>query len=196
MQSQDVSYRHDTDREQPFHQEANFYYLSGCNVPTSALILLVRPRHLVAAAPATVRRTESILLIPDEEPSDTMWSPPPPTISQARAAYPGHGSIQLTSALTDILTSLMKAYPDAMLHTLPSVPQPLKTSCLAKSGLTWQLCIWSSRLPTPLLLLFQVFGRQTDLRIFGFCTSPRTTHQNSSRDRVHSQSKCDQLTGS
>lgn len=31
--------RHDTDRELPFRQESNFFYVSGCEVPGAALVL-------------------------------------------------------------------------------------------------------------------------------------------------------------
>jgi Xaa-Pro dipeptidase len=67
----------------------------------------------------------STLLIPKEDPLETLWSLPPPTLSEAESAYPGHSSIQYTFMLPEILSTLLKTYPDTLVHTLPSdIPSP------------------------------------------------------------------------
>jgi Xaa-Pro dipeptidase len=53
-------YRHDTDRELPFRQESNFFYLTGCAVPGAAA--LVRGAGAVQ------------LFLPEIVDADLMWS--------------------------------------------------------------------------------------------------------------------------
>ena len=54
-----------------------------------------------------------------------MWSPPPPTVAEAAQAYKsGHiDSVHTTPELLINLLETLKAFPDAILHTLP--PNPL-----------------------------------------------------------------------
>ena len=104
-----IGYRHDTDRELLFRQESNFFYLTGCDLPSSALLLTYDPSD---------NKYESHLLIPEEDPLETMWSPPPPTLDAAREMYDAT-SLGCTSKLATILSKLLSAHPDAVLHTLP-----------------------------------------------------------------------------
>jgi Xaa-Pro dipeptidase len=65
-------YRNDTDRELAFRQESNFFYLTGCNVPGSYVVV---QGELDGKTPPTVD-----LYIPEIEEADLMWSivrPPP-----------------------------------------------------------------------------------------------------------------------
>jgi len=101
--------RHDTDRELLFRQESNFFYLTGCDLPSSALLLVYDPLE---------KKSGSHLLIPKEDPLETMWSPPPPSLDAARAMYDAT-SLGYTSELATVLTKHLSAHPDAVVHTLP-----------------------------------------------------------------------------
>ena len=105
-----TSYRHDTDREAVFRQESNFYYLSGCTVPSS---------FLLAAYQAGASELLSLeLFIPKAEPADIMWSIPPPSLEAAKQAH-DVTSVDYPSALTGAIKTLVEAYPDALFHVLP-----------------------------------------------------------------------------
>jgi Xaa-Pro dipeptidase len=104
-----TGYRHDTDRELPFRQESNFFYLSGCDLPSSALLLVYDPSD---------KKYESHLLIPEEDPLVTMWSPPPPTLDAARGLYDAT-LLGFTSQLVTVLDKLLSTRSDAVVHTLP-----------------------------------------------------------------------------
>jgi Xaa-Pro dipeptidase len=104
-----TGYRHDTDRELLFRQESNFFYLSGCDLPSSALLLAYDPLD---------KTYESHLLIPEEDPLETMWSPPPPSLDAAREMYDAK-SLAYTSKIVTVLNKLLSAHPDAVVHTLP-----------------------------------------------------------------------------
>jgi Xaa-Pro dipeptidase len=114
LTSEHVTYRHDTDRELSFRQESNFFYLTGCNVPGSSLVVIVPGK----GSPIT-----QTLYIPPEDPLDTMWSPPPPTIVQACDTH-DFPDIQHTTTLCDALMNHLTTYTDAILHVLPSVNFP------------------------------------------------------------------------
>jgi len=106
-------YRNDTDREMPFRQESNFYYLTGCAIPSSYLLV-----HYQAGT--SLEKTPSIdLFIPKAEPADIMWSVPPPDIASATNTYTQATSIAYTSALESSLSRLLSAFPDSLIHTLP-----------------------------------------------------------------------------
>ncbi|KAH9007858.1 Creatinase/aminopeptidase [Lactarius deliciosus] len=60
-------------------QESNFFYLTGCSVPSSLLLL--------TASSATCDDPVTTLFIPEAEPADLMWSVPPPTLDVAREMY-------------------------------------------------------------------------------------------------------------
>ncbi|THH09949.1 hypothetical protein EW145_g1658 [Phellinidium pouzarii] len=104
-------YRNDTDREMPFRQESNFYYLSGCTIPGSYLLLVYQPGTSLSSAPALE------LFIPEAESADLMWSVPPPALEVAAA---GHEATRVAhlSALTEAIANFFKAFPDALFHTL------------------------------------------------------------------------------
>ncbi|KAI9433168.1 hypothetical protein H4582DRAFT_2131793 [Lactarius indigo] len=74
-----IPYRNDTDRELSFRQESNFFYLTGCSVPSSLLLLTA----------SSVRCDDPIttLFIPEAEPADLMWSVPPLTLDVTRETY-------------------------------------------------------------------------------------------------------------
>jgi Xaa-Pro dipeptidase len=105
-----VSYRNDTDREQSFRQESNFYYLSGCVVPSAFL--------LISYHSGTVNTPAIEMFIPKADPLDIMWSIPPPSLDEAAKTH-DVTRIHHTTALSSAITQLMKDFPDALFHTLP-----------------------------------------------------------------------------
>ena len=108
MSGEITGYRNDTDRELPFHQESNFFYLTGCSVPSS---------YLIAVSGADTRPTID-LFIPEAEPVDLLWSVPPPSLEEAKKAY-DVTNVQHTSAFVSTIESLLKARPNALIHVLP-----------------------------------------------------------------------------
>ncbi|KAF4583899.1 hypothetical protein EYR40_002397 [Pleurotus pulmonarius] len=109
-----VTYRDDTDREIVFRQESNFYYLSGCQVPGSYLVVVYQAGTSLAETPSVH------LFIPKAELADMMWSVPPPSVEDASKTH-DVTKVDHTAALPDALETLAKAYPDALCHTLPRV---------------------------------------------------------------------------
>ena len=93
------------------HQESNFYYLSGCAVPRSFLLL-------TASSTNALESSSLSLFIPDVEPADLMWSVPPPTPDAAREAH-DVGYVGLTTELATAIVDALSASPDALVHTLP-----------------------------------------------------------------------------
>lgn len=106
-------YRNDTDREMPFRQESNFYYLSGCRVPSSYLLLTFQKGTSLETNPT------SHLFIPKVEIADLMWSIPPPTVEEAAKTH-DVTKVDYSDNVTNELTSLLKAFPGATIHTLPT----------------------------------------------------------------------------
>ncbi|RDB21883.1 putative Xaa-Pro aminopeptidase PEPP [Hypsizygus marmoreus] len=105
-------YRNDTDREMPFRQESNFYYLSGCTIPGSFILAAYQPGTSLAQTPSID------LFIPKAEQADLMWSVPPPL---PEAAFETHDvtHIDHPAALPAAIHTLIKALPGALFHTLP-----------------------------------------------------------------------------
>ncbi|WWC65841.1 uncharacterized protein I303_108463 [Kwoniella dejecticola CBS 10117] len=115
LQASPTLYRDDTDRELPFHQEANFNYLTG----------VIQPSCSVAIFFAFGNDESSVnvfhnLFIPPEDPAETMWSVPPPSLEQAGHLFESD-NIQHTTSLEGFLKSAVSCAPDAevVLHTLP-----------------------------------------------------------------------------
>ncbi|KDQ58026.1 hypothetical protein JAAARDRAFT_34840 [Jaapia argillacea MUCL 33604] len=105
-------YRNDTDRELPFRQESNFYYLTGCPVPSSLLLITSTPPY---------SSLTTTLFIPPIEPADLMWSVPPPTLEQAAAIF-NVDNVLPTTSLSATLSSIIQSNPNAIIHTLPLDP--------------------------------------------------------------------------
>ncbi|KAE9406908.1 Creatinase/aminopeptidase [Gymnopus androsaceus JB14] len=105
-------FRNDTDREIVFRQESNFYYLSGCTVPSSYLLLAFQDGTGLAQKPSVE------LFIPKAELADMMWSIPPPSLD---AAIQTHDVTKIDHPVTlpNAIGTLLKAFPNAMFHTLP-----------------------------------------------------------------------------
>ncbi|KAI5891732.1 Creatinase/aminopeptidase [Schizophyllum commune H4-8] len=105
-------YRNDTDREMHFRQESNFYYVTGCNVPSAHLLSTFQLGTSFETMPTVD------LFIPPTEPADIMWSIPPPTAEAAKQTH-DVTKVDYTSTLPDAIATLLKAFPEALFHTLP-----------------------------------------------------------------------------
>jgi Xaa-Pro dipeptidase len=103
-----TQYRHDTDRELAFRQESNFYYLTGCAVPSSAVLV-----EVASAFPPVFAST---LFIPPVSEDVIMWSVSPPSLDMARNVYDAT-AIRHTTELPKILQSLPQ---DTVIHVLPT----------------------------------------------------------------------------
>jgi Xaa-Pro dipeptidase len=107
-----TGYRHDTDRELVFRQEANFYYLSGCTVPSSYLLLTYEPGKSLSQTPSVE------LFIPKADLADIMWSVPPPSLKEASEAH-DVTRVDHPNALPAAIETLIATFPHALFHTLP-----------------------------------------------------------------------------
>ncbi|KIP04185.1 hypothetical protein PHLGIDRAFT_109917 [Phlebiopsis gigantea 11061_1 CR5-6] len=105
-------YRNDTDREMSFRQESNFYYMTGCLVPSSYALLTSQPGTSLTIHPSVQ------LFIPPISPEDVMWSVPPPTLEVAAATH-DVTSVKHSTDLAAALDETLRAYPDALVHILP-----------------------------------------------------------------------------
>lgn len=107
-----TGFRNDTDRELVFRQESNFYYLSGCRVPSSFLLAAYQPGTSLSSTPSVE------LFIPKAELADMMWSVPPPSLEDAKKNH-DVTDIDYPAALPAAIDILFKALPGALFHTLP-----------------------------------------------------------------------------
>ena len=107
-----MEFRNDTDRELVFRQESNFYYLSGCSVPSSFLLAAYQPGTSLEAIPSIE------LFIPKAELADMMWSVPPPSIEEFKQTH-DVATVDHPAALSASIDTLIKALPGALFHTLP-----------------------------------------------------------------------------
>ncbi|KAG8743391.1 hypothetical protein FRC10_012117 [Ceratobasidium sp. 414] len=137
-------FRNDTDRELTLRQESNFFYLTGCDVPNSHVLVTARPPSLSPLANGTITATggsiHSTLFLPREDPLETMWSPPPPTLQAARETHDVH-EVAYTDEFTAKITSTVQEVGSAVIHIIPhtaqfpNIPAPVLTA-LAVAGLT------------------------------------------------------------
>lgn len=107
-----TGFRNDTDRELVFRQESNFYYLSGCTIPSSFLLAAYQYGTSLSNTPSIE------LFIPKAELADMMWSVPPPSLETARQTH-DVTKIDHPPALPAAIETLIKAFPGALFHTLP-----------------------------------------------------------------------------
>jgi Xaa-Pro dipeptidase len=107
-----TSFRNDTDREIAFRQESNFYYLTGCTIPSSYVLAAYQPGTSLSHTPSIE------LFIPKAELADVMWSVPPPSIEVAQEMH-DVTHVDHPAALPAAIETLTKAFPEALFHTLP-----------------------------------------------------------------------------
>jgi Xaa-Pro dipeptidase len=96
-----------------FFKESNFFYLTGCSIPSSLVLL---------TASSVTSDPTITLFIPDVCPADLMWSIPPPTILEARKTY-NIADIFHTETFSSFFDSALAAAPTARVHTLPQTAQ-------------------------------------------------------------------------
>nr|XP_019009341.1 xaa-Pro dipeptidase [Kwoniella pini CBS 10737]OCF48122.1 xaa-Pro dipeptidase [Kwoniella pini CBS 10737] len=115
LQASPTLYRDDTDRELPFHQEANFNYLTGVIQPSCSVAIL-----FAFESDNSRPKISHNLFIPPEDPAETMWSVPPPSLDLAENLFESD-KIQHTTSLPDFLRSAVKdaVGSELILHTLP-----------------------------------------------------------------------------
>ncbi|KAG6879070.1 hypothetical protein C0992_005350 [Termitomyces sp. T32_za158] len=126
--------RHDTDRELAFRQESNFYYLTGCNVPSAFVLAAFQPG-------TSLEQTPSIyLFIPEANEDDIMWSVPPPSLTIAAESH-DVTRVDHPPALQEIIATLLPELPGALVHTLPhnsplypELPQAYTSLALAQDS--------------------------------------------------------------
>ncbi|ORX37716.1 metallopeptidase family M24-domain-containing protein [Kockovaella imperatae] len=108
LQAAPVMYRHDTDRELPYHQEANFSYVTGCPTPNASVAILI-PEGSIH------------LFIPAADPLETMWSVAPPTMQQAKDTFE-HDDISYVSELVTTIKTFKKS-GNVVMHLMPDTTQ-------------------------------------------------------------------------
>lgn len=123
LASPPTPYRNDTDREMPFRQESNFFYLTGCLLPSSFLILVISEGKL----------KDRTLLIPEIEEGDIMWSVPPPSLSEASTLY-DFQSIKHTTVLQSNISEILQGATKYTLHTLPGTRHFPEIPEITRSG--------------------------------------------------------------
>lgn len=108
-----IGFRHDTDRELVFRQESNFYYLTGCNVPSSFLLAAFQ-------LGTSLEQTSSVdLFIPEANEDDIMWSVPPPSLTVAAESHDVTRVCHPPALQETLARNLLAAFPEALVHTLP-----------------------------------------------------------------------------
>lgn len=128
-----TSYRNDTDRELPFRQESNFFYLTGCAVPDSFFLATYYPPTNATSdsASSTEGVTRTTLYITKPTLDDLMWSPPPPSLPEALAVFDVDAVFH-----SDALVHHLKDLPDgAVVHILPRTDDfPGVEKCVKKDS--------------------------------------------------------------
>jgi Xaa-Pro dipeptidase len=118
-------FRNDTDRELPVRQESNFYYLTGCDIPNSHVLITARLSGLNPHSNGTITANggsiHSTLFIPREDPLQAMWSPPPPTLEDVRETHEAH-DFAYSDEFGAMITSTAHQAGDAVVHILPHTP--------------------------------------------------------------------------
>ncbi|CED85454.1 Putative metallopeptidase [Phaffia rhodozyma] len=107
--SHETPMRNDTDREMPHRPESNFYYLTGCDIPGSAVLISF------SYLSGNVQDVKHQLFVPQADEDSKMWSVPPPSIEEASALFETH-FIQPILSLQSTVSSLGSTH---QIHTLP-----------------------------------------------------------------------------
>ncbi|KAG8215829.1 Creatinase/aminopeptidase [Butyriboletus roseoflavus] len=113
-------YRNDTDRELPFRQESNFFYLTGCNVPGSYFLALYDPTSSALAHKQGLDYTvKTALYIFEPTVVDLLWSPAPPTLQEAYNMY----AVDEIEHTPKLVTAISQLPQGTTVHTLPETDQ-------------------------------------------------------------------------
>ena len=118
LSGESVRYRHDTDRELLFRQESNFFYLTGCNVPSS---LFIASYHVKPTSDGVYGASISgTLFIPEANEADLMWSLPPPTLQEAGGTHDVDNVEFCPPDLGDAIDKVIKDLNGGLVHILPT----------------------------------------------------------------------------
>jgi Xaa-Pro aminopeptidase len=100
-----------------FHEEENFYYLSGQDQPGAALMLIPAPRD----GTANTGSPREVLFLPKRDPGEEQWTgPQPDPLNPATAAQTGFAEVKPIQELPELLRKVSTQY-DAVYTLLPSV---------------------------------------------------------------------------
>ncbi|KAK9478201.1 peptidase M24, structural domain-containing protein [Lipomyces japonicus] len=92
-----------SDQAQPFRQNRNFYYLTGCDLPDAYVLYDVELDRLV-------------LFLPPVDKEDVMWSGEPITITEAKEEYDVDEVLY-----ADVIKSELQAIPNRIVYTAESL---------------------------------------------------------------------------
>lgn len=113
--------RDDTDRELPFHQEANFMYLTGASEVRGASVVVSLKSTFNASCQDSIsvaeNDVETVLFVPPSDPLEVMWCGLPPSLQQIK-----HKLSDLTEVkyCTDLDSYLESKTRSGLILTLPS----------------------------------------------------------------------------
>ncbi|PLW40179.1 hypothetical protein PCANC_17378 [Puccinia coronata f. sp. avenae] len=153
LEGSPIRCRDDTDRELPFHQEANFMYLTGAhNLPDASVLISIIPRPPEGPGPGqptTERKTEidesevrTVLFIPPVDPLHVMWSGLPETATQVHARLGDLTAVKFKTELASELNRLQQTKPKLSVITLPGIsheaahPEPLLLAAIREARTT------------------------------------------------------------
>lgn len=92
-------------------QESNFYYLTGCTVPSSYLLVTYQGGTSLSQKPFMQ------LFIPEIELADLMWSIPPPTKDEASSSF-DVSRVDHVQNISGAITEQLQAFPGAIFHII------------------------------------------------------------------------------
>ncbi|OAV91718.1 hypothetical protein PTTG_07275 [Puccinia triticina 1-1 BBBD Race 1] len=132
LQGSGVECRDDSDRELPFHQEANFMYLTGAhNIPDASVLISIAKSEEASSqtAPQQVideSEITTVLFIPTVDPLHVMWSGLPETTTQIHARLGDLTAVKYKTQLPGHLSSVQKGKTAVI--TLPTTSHELASS--------------------------------------------------------------------
>jgi len=114
--------RHDTDRYLPFRQESNFFYLTGCTIPASKLLIESRNGKI-----------NSTLYVPPVNPAEVMWMGLPASLKVVKETH-NVDEVKTTDDLSSHLQELLKQ-EDVTLFHFKDVKTPVEIAKTETSNL-------------------------------------------------------------
>jgi Xaa-Pro dipeptidase len=125
-------YRNDTDRELPFRQESNFFYLTGCSVPGSYFLALYNPTSSdLAQNQGLDHALKTTLYIFEPTLEDLLWSPAPPTLQEAHDMY----AVDEIEHPPELVAAILRLPQGTIIHLLPETDKFPNISASEVDGL-------------------------------------------------------------
>ncbi|KAA1087111.1 hypothetical protein PGT21_022764 [Puccinia graminis f. sp. tritici] len=132
LEGSGIQCRDDSDRELPFHQEANFMYLTGAhNIPdASVLISISKSEAGESSSQETQQKTideneiSTVLFIPSVDPLHVMWSGLPETTQQVHTRLADLTGVKYKTELPGHLSTVQKSQAGRVI-TLPTIAHEL-----------------------------------------------------------------------